>query len=122
MLQRAEHRPAYVAKVLLNVHREAQRKLSSKERPTAVPPDVGTPGDDADRVASVDAVRRALGGLSQGHREVVLLRYYLQLSEREIADACGVPPGTVKSRLSRAMAHLGDSVELATFRGEGDLP
>ncbi|CAN5160535.1 N/A [soil metagenome] len=119
-VRRAEHRAAYVAKVLLNVHREARRKLSAGELPLADIPDAHGTAEEAERSASVDAVRRALGLLSDGHREVVLLRFYLQLSEREIAEACGVPPGTVKSRLSRAIAQLGDSVELATFR-EGDL-
>lgn len=118
-VRRAEHCTAYVARVLLNVHRENRRRSSAGERPVAEVPDVGTSVDDADRVASTDAVRRALGALSAGHREVVLLRFYLQLSERETAEVCGVPLGTVKSRLSRAIAQLGDSVELATFREGG---
>ncbi|CAN5673530.1 N/A [soil metagenome] len=115
-VRRAEHRTAYVAKVLLNVHREARRKASAQERPLAEVPEVPADVDEAERLASVDAVRRALAGLSDGHREVVLLRFYLQLSEREIAEACGVPPGTVKSRLSRAITQLGGSVELEEFR------
>jgi RNA polymerase sigma-70 factor (sigma-E family) len=120
LVRRADNRTAYAATVLLNVHREAQRKRSAGERPVAVVPDAAGP-DEAERVAAVDAVRRALGDLTPGHREVVLLRFYLQLSEREIAEACRVPQGTVKSRLSRAIAQLGGSVELAAFKGEGDL-
>ncbi|MFB9313122.1 SigE family RNA polymerase sigma factor [Nocardioides plantarum] len=121
LVRRADNRTAYAARVLLNVHREARRKRSAGERPVAALPDGPAGPDEADRVVAVDAVRRALGDLTPGHREVVLLRYYLQLSEREIAEACRVPQGTVKSRLSRAIAQLGDSVELAAFRGEGDL-
>lgn len=118
LVRRADNRTAYAATVLLNVHREAQRKRSAGERPVPAVPEVAGP-DETDRVAAVDAVRRALADLTPGHREVVLLRYYLQLSEREIAEACRVPQGTVKSRLARAVERLGGSVELAAFRGEG---
>lgn len=44
--------------------------------------------------------------MSRVHREVPVLRFYADLSERETADALGVPPGTVKSRPSRALAIL----------------
>ncbi|MDO5628301.1 MAG: sigma-70 family RNA polymerase sigma factor [Mobilicoccus sp.] len=56
----------------------------------------------ADRLA----VRDALARLSPEHRAVVFARYYLDLPEREIATMLGVRPGTVKSRLSRALAAL----------------
>lgn len=121
LVRRADNRTAYAATVLLNVHRESRRRRSAGERPVADVPDAVSGLDEAERVAAVDAVRRALAGLSDGHREVVLLRYYLDLSEREIAAACRVPQGTVKSRLSRAIAQLGASVELTAFRGEGNL-
>jgi RNA polymerase sigma factor (sigma-70 family) len=48
----------------------------------------------------------ALRRLSPDHREVVVLRYLQDWSEAEIATALGVRPGTVKSRLHRAMAQL----------------
>jgi RNA polymerase sigma-70 factor (ECF subfamily) len=44
--------------------------------------------------------------LSDEHREVLVLRYYLDLSQEEIASALGVRLGTVKSRLHRALAYL----------------
>jgi len=51
-------------------------------------------------------VHRAMAGLSRVNREVVVLRYFVQLSEAQTAAALGVPAGTVKSRLSRALASL----------------
>jgi RNA polymerase sigma-70 factor, ECF subfamily len=48
----------------------------------------------------------ALERLRASEREVILLRYGLDLSERELSDVLGCRPGTVKSRLSRAMDRL----------------
>jgi RNA polymerase sigma-70 factor (ECF subfamily) len=48
----------------------------------------------------------ALGHLPMRQREVVVLRYVLDWSEAEITAALGIPRGTVKSRLHRALAHL----------------
>ncbi len=56
----------------------------------------------ADRVA----VRDALSRLDPAQRAAVYLRYYLDRPEAEIAEALGCRPGTVKSRLSRAMIRL----------------
>jgi RNA polymerase sigma-70 factor, ECF subfamily len=47
-------------------------------------------------------LREAVAALSERHREVLLLRYLLGLSEEEVAEALGVRVGTVKSRTARA--------------------
>jgi DNA-directed RNA polymerase specialized sigma24 family protein len=44
--------------------------------------------------------------MSAAHREVLVLRYYADLSESDIAVVLGVPPGTVKSRAARALREL----------------
>ena len=49
---------------------------------------------------------RALASLSYDHRAVVVLRLHLDWSTDEVAAALGVPAGTVKSRLSRALEQL----------------
>jgi RNA polymerase sigma-70 factor (ECF subfamily) len=54
------------------------------------------------RQALIDAVNR----LSDADREVVSYRYLLELTEAETAAVLGVPAGTVKSRLSRAIQRL----------------
>ena len=55
-------------------------------------------------------VREALGRLREEEREVVACRYLLELSEAETAAALGIPAGTVKSRLHRALARLRDDL------------
>ncbi|HEX5860941.1 MAG TPA: sigma-70 family RNA polymerase sigma factor, partial [Nocardioides sp.] len=56
----------------------------------------------ARRAAVLDAMR----ALPERQREVLALRYYLDLSEAEIADALGISRGAVKSHASRGSATL----------------
>ena len=53
----------------------------------------------------------ALGHLSIEHRTVVVGRYYLDFSEAQLADALDIAPGTVKSRLNRALTQLSNLME-----------
>jgi RNA polymerase sigma-70 factor (ECF subfamily) len=51
-----------------------------------------------------------LGRLPEAQREVVVLRYFQDLSEEEVAQIVGCPPGTVKSRLHHAVQRLAQLV------------
>jgi RNA polymerase sigma-70 factor (sigma-E family) len=115
-VQRADNRDAYVYRVLLNCHRDSRRRRWSGERPTEDFSEQPTPDPTAE-VDVADAVRRALVDLTPAHREVVVLRHLADLSERETAAVLGVSAGTVKSRLSRALAQLGTNVHLADLAG-----
>ena len=55
--------------------------------------------------------RRRLAQLSPVQRAALVLRFYLELSEAEIAQAMGISQGTVKSTVSRALAALGRLLE-----------
>jgi RNA polymerase sigma factor (sigma-70 family) len=57
-------------------------------------------------VAEAEAVIAALDTLSDAHREVIVLYYYQSLPLQAIAEALGIPIGTVKSRLSNGVARL----------------
>lgn len=72
-----------------------QVDLSSAEPDEAV---IGT--------EEVDEIRAAIGSLPESYREILVLRYYTDLSETEIAQTLGLPTGTVKSRLHRAREAL----------------
>jgi RNA polymerase sigma-70 factor (ECF subfamily) len=52
----------------------------------------------------------ALGRMSERDRTVIACRYLLELTEAETAATLGVRPGTVKSRLSRALDRLRQEV------------
>jgi RNA polymerase sigma-70 factor, ECF subfamily len=73
------------------------------------------PSDTAD-----PSIAAALRSLSVDHRAVIVGRYYLDWSERELAEALDVAPGTVKSRLSRALAQLQEIVPQNTPEGGED--
>jgi RNA polymerase sigma-70 factor (ECF subfamily) len=53
-----------------------------------------------------EELERALTQLEESQRQVVALRFYADLSLEEIAEVTGIPLGTVKSRLHRALAKL----------------
>jgi len=121
-VQRANNPDAYVYRVLINCHRDVWRRRSSHEVPrTAESIEAQTPAlgyDTGEVTATTDAIHRALGELNTEARAVVVLRHLLELSEQETADALGVPVGTVKSRLSRAMARLAGNGHLLELRGD----
>jgi RNA polymerase sigma-70 factor, ECF subfamily len=82
---------------------------------------LATNGDDpetqAERSDAADAVLAALRRLPMSLRVPVVLRYYADLSEREIAQAIGRRPGTVKSRLHEARRRLAEDPDVLTLVG-----
>jgi RNA polymerase sigma-70 factor (ECF subfamily) len=59
-----------------------------------------------DRIVLGSDLRAALRKLATDQREVLVLRYYLDLPLEEVASITGVPVGTVKSRINRGLAAL----------------
>ena len=112
----ATNRDAYVYRMLLNQLRDVRRTRWWRSRVDAEPD--GRVDDASDRVVTADAVQQALGGLSKPHRDVVVLRYFVQLTEAQTATALGISVGTVKSRLSRSLARLAKSHHLSELSEE----
>jgi RNA polymerase sigma-70 factor (ECF subfamily) len=75
--------------------------------------------DQADTIVRREALGTALRTLSPDHREIVVLRFYLDLSVDQIAARTGVGPGTVKSRLHYALRHLRSAIE-PSLEGSSD--
>jgi RNA polymerase sigma-70 factor (sigma-E family) len=104
-MQRPE---AYLKAVLVNEHLRWWRRHSSGEVPLAAPvdPDVAAGGDAAVEHASRDAAWALLGRLPRRQRAVLVLRYYEDLSDAEIAAVLGCRQATVRSQAARALAAL----------------
>jgi RNA polymerase sigma-70 factor (sigma-E family) len=104
----ASHPLAYVRTSVLNGCRSALRRRA-RHGPGGV---FGQrPAESAEARAMVTeeyrAVVTAIRRLPRRQREALLLRYYLDMSEDEIAQAMGVSRGTVKSATSRGLAAIG---------------
>lgn len=115
-VQRASDRNAYVHRILLNTFASSRRRRWTGERPAANVPDRACT-DETKQVDDADAVLRALSRLPQDQRAVVVMRFYAHLTEDQMASALNVAPGTVKSRLSRAMKTLAADPSLDLLRG-----
>ncbi len=116
----ADNRDAYVYRVLLNCLRDTRRRRWGRERATDRVPERLARDATAD-VDTADAVHRALETLSKPNRDVVVLRYFAHLTERQTAEVLGIAPGTVKSRLSRSLSQLAVDSHLAELT-EGTTP
>ena len=115
-VRRAGDRDAYVYRILLNCYRDSHRRRWWAEKPAAEVPDRPEP-DATARIDTADALARALARLSAPNREAVVLRFYAHLSEQQIAEVLRIAPGTVKSRLSRALTQLSTDADLADLNG-----
>jgi len=67
--------------------------------------------DPAAGIAERQAVMAALGRLPERQREVLVLRYYADLSEAAIAQTLGISRGSVKTHASRGLAALRPTME-----------
>ncbi|MDH4111083.1 MAG: sigma-70 family RNA polymerase sigma factor [Actinomycetota bacterium] len=97
-----------VANEARNRSRSARRRDGLAMRVAASEPGQVMPSPEGavlDRTEA-EALVLALERLPERDRHVLALRYLLELSEAETAEVLGVRPGTVKSRLSRALARL----------------
>lgn len=106
-----------VANEARNVHRSTGRRSARERRAwqRTEPLLLALPDDPADALLSGErqaALVRGLGRLNPEQRQVVTCRYLLELDEAETSAVLGWPRGTVKSRLSRALARLREVMEV----------
>jgi RNA polymerase sigma-70 factor (ECF subfamily) len=115
----AEPRP-WLLRIVANEARNRVRSAGRRQRLELRLAEGFRQGDAAPspEAAAVDAdERRRLIGLvnelDENDRQVIASRYFLELNSEETAAALGIPEGTVKSRLSRALSRLRERVEHA---------
>jgi RNA polymerase sigma-70 factor (sigma-E family) len=105
-IRRKDRPEAYVRRAIVNTHLNAQRRRPWLERPHGVlleSIDLRQPESELD---DRDEMWQALAELAPRQRAVLVLRYYEDLSEADIAEVLGCSRGTVKSQASKALAHL----------------
>ena len=100
---------AYLHRAVVNGARSHLRRRQVRERaPVEASPTVRSAESGAlDRIGQ-DALLERLSELPTRQREVLVLRYVLDLSEQQIADALGISTGSVKTHASRGLAALDD--------------
>lgn len=105
-----DHPRTYARMAVLNGSRSAGRRLRIAER---TPGDARVPVEfDTDALA----VRSVIADLPGRDREVIVLRYYLDLPVAEIADQLSLPLGTVKSLIHRATSRLRSALTEVTIQ------
>lgn len=97
----------YLRTTVINLARSRLRRRQVAEKHAPKPmPDAPSAEHGALELLDRDRVIQALHQLPPRQRECLVLRYYADLSESQIAEAMGVTPGAVKSHASRGLAAL----------------
>jgi RNA polymerase sigma-70 factor (sigma-E family) len=105
---------AYLQRSVVNGARSRLRRSYVRQRLHLVPsPDEPSAESAVLDRTQVSQMRALIGELSGRQREVLVLRYYLDLSEAEIAGLLGISPGSVKQHASRAINRLAARLEAA---------
>jgi RNA polymerase sigma-70 factor (sigma-E family) len=105
-IQELDNPEAYLRTMVVNEFLSWRRLLKNRELPFAEPADVATSEDIGARQAQRDAAWRLLAQLPRQQRAVLVLRYYEDLPDDEIAAVLGCAPGTVRSNAARGLATL----------------
>ena len=104
----------WLMRILVNTVLSQRRRRTLTTVPieeSLLPGAIPGPQDEIEANEDREALRRALALLSPEHRQVVVLRYFAELTIPQVARSAGVREGTVKSRLHRALHQLRDLLE-----------
>lgn len=126
-LRDPERAEAYLRRSVVNLcrsrfrHRDVERRGNARFGLRGELED-GRRSWDSDRHDTVVVVLDAVRRLPPGQRVTVVLRYYLDLPESEVAEAMGCSVGTVKSQMTKAKAALAQSLGSLAESGRGTGP
>ncbi len=110
---------SWMFQIALNLCRNIARTNSRREfveldkaGPLSQDPDV-----DAGKILQAQRVKKLVDSLPDKMRELIVMRFYHQKTDMEIAEITGLPSGTVKSRIFRGMKLLKDKIEATGMAG-----
>lgn len=116
-IERSDDIDAYVHRVLINTLISSRRRRWWNEVPAEILPDIAI-ADTSGASDERDALQRALNRLPLAQRQVLVLRFYSDLTEQQTARVLGIALGTVKSRTARAISILESDLTLRDPIGE----
>jgi RNA polymerase sigma-70 factor (sigma-E family) len=111
-VRRMEQPQAYARRILVNLALDGARRRAQRRRELEA--------GDATSLWAVDPLQaletraellQALAQLHERQRAVLVLRYFNDLTEAQVADVLGCSPGTVKSSASRGLARLREALQ-----------
>jgi RNA polymerase sigma-70 factor (sigma-E family) len=105
-LRRKDNPEGYVRRAIVTTHLNTMRRRPWREQPHEVVPEQSEGRRPDDEFDERDAMWQALAELPPRQRAVLVLRYYEDLSEADIAEALGCTRGTVKSQAAKGLLHL----------------
>jgi RNA polymerase sigma-70 factor (sigma-E family) len=124
-VRRADDPDAYVRKILVNAanrrFREQRRSAWGREPVEVIDRASASAGDPAHLAGARSDLATALRGLPPRQRAVIVLRYWADLSDAQIADVLGCSEGTVRSQAWRALEKLRLSPALRDENDPGDV-
>ena len=111
-VRRMEQPQAYARRILVNLALDGARRRAQRRREL----EPGTPPvlsaiDPLQALETRAELLQALGQLHERQRAVLVLRYFNDLTEAQVADVLGCSPGTVKSSASRGLARLREALQ-----------
>lgn len=110
---------SYLRKMVTNEYLSWRRRRAARTVAAthATLDTLGTPsGDHADSYAERDAMRARIATLPRKQRAAILLRFYSDCTDAEIAEVLGCSAGTVRSHISRGLGTLRAAAPGSTFR------
>jgi RNA polymerase sigma-70 factor (sigma-E family) len=103
---------AYLRQTVVNLSRSTlRRRIIGMKLLTKSLPDVASAEEHAYQTLERDALIHALRGLQRRQREVIVLRYFADMTEAQAAEALGISVGSVKAYGSRGIAALRITME-----------
>ncbi|QMU74315.1 SigE family RNA polymerase sigma factor [Streptacidiphilus sp. P02-A3a] len=111
---------AYLHRAMVNNSFSRQRRRRARQLLMAWVPERPQPSATA-QVEQRSVLLQALDELPSRQRAVVVLRYWEDLSEQQVAEALGCSTGNVKSQASRGLAKLRNHRALAGYAGTGSM-